>query len=276
MKTLLCCLMNHETTNAILSCAVPLARRHGAHLIGLHTIEALLVYPGIAMHVPDATFAAFNASQSEEADKIEAVFQKYTEGEPFTAEWRCLRTESTSAADRMIESAHAADLVIMPKEDHAIDRGDQVHAQTRVIRESGRPVLIVPPDYDGPAVGRSVVLGWSDTREAARAAHDLVTLAEQDAEVCVLRVDGNRDALHDHDAVDLAAAMARHGLRAKTAHRHGHGADIARVLLDHAREIGADLVATGAYGHSRTYDFVIGAVTHTLLRDAEMPVMFSA
>ncbi|SIS75612.1 Nucleotide-binding universal stress protein, UspA family [Roseivivax lentus] len=276
MKTLLCCLMNHETADAVLNCAVPLADRHGAHLIGLHTIEALLVYPGIAMHVPDATFAAFNASQNEEAEAIEAVFRRHTEGAAFTAEWRCLRAESTTAADRMIESAHAADLVIMPKEDRAIDRGDQVHAQTRVIRESGRPVLIVPPDFDGPPVGRSIVLGWSDTREAARAAHDMVALSDPGAEVCILRVDGNRDALHDHDAIDLATALARHGLKAETAHRHGHGADIARILMEHAREHGADLVVTGAYGHSRTYDFVIGAVTHGLLREAEMPVMFSA
>ncbi|MHA6324264.1 universal stress protein [Roseivivax sp. CAU 1753] len=275
MKTLLACLMNQETADAVLRCAVPLARAHGAHLIGLHTIEALLVYPGIAMHVPDATFASFKDSQNAEAEAIGAIFRKHTEGEDFVSEWRLLRAESTTASDRMIESAHSADLVIMPKEDRAIMRGDQFDAQTRVIRESGRPVLIVPPDFDGPLVGNSIVLGWSDTREAARAAHDLLAIAQPGCDVCILRVNGDRDQLSDHDANDLAAAFARHGLNAETAHRRRAGADVAEVLLEHAMEKGADVVVTGAFGHSRTYDFIIGAVTHRLLRDADVPVMFS-
>ena len=40
-------------------------------------------------------------------------------------------------------------------------------------------------------------------------------------------------------------------------------------------ERGADLIVTGAFGHSRLYDFVIGAVTLDLMKDAECPVLFS-
>jgi nucleotide-binding universal stress UspA family protein len=35
------------------------------------------------------------------------------------------------------------------------------------------------------------------------------------------------------------------------------------------------MLATGAFGHSRAYDFVIGAATRALLNDAKLPVLFS-
>jgi nucleotide-binding universal stress UspA family protein len=276
LKTVLACLMNRENADAVMSCAVPLARADGAHLVGLHTIEALLVYPGIAMHLPDASFASFNESQREESAAIQAVFRKHTSNEDFPSEWRLVRAESTTAAEHIIESAHAADLVVMPKEIHNVTRGDQLHAQVRVIRESGRPVIIVPQEFSGPAVGDNIVLGWSNTREAARAAHDLIKIAHEGSAISIARVDGGGDELADYDTVDLASMFDRHGLRAKTVQLQRGSDEIASVLLKHAFELGADLVATGAFGHSRAYEFAFGAVTYKLLRHAEIPVLFSA
>ncbi len=276
-KTVLACLMNRETADAVLACAVPLARAHGAHLVGLHTVEALLVYPGIAIHVPDATFGAFNESQREESNAIEAIFRKHTSNEDFPSEWRLVKAEATTAAARIIESAHAADLVIMPQEDPSTLRGDQNHAQERVIRECGRPVVIVPTNYKGPELGRNVVLGWSDTREAARAAHDALLVAQKGGTINILRVNGRApDELADFDAINLASMFDRHGVQAQTVHRERGGQEIAEVLLKYAFEQGADLIVTGAFGHSRIYDFVIGAVTHSLMKDAKLPVLYSA
>ena len=84
-KTILVCLTTPEHAETLLKAAVPLARKHGAHLIGLHTVEALLVYPGIAMHIPEPAFADFNISQKKEADAIKAVFTKHTENEDFVS-----------------------------------------------------------------------------------------------------------------------------------------------------------------------------------------------
>lgn len=276
VKTLLACLLNHETADAVLRCAVPLARTHDAHLVGLHTLEALLVYPGIAIHVPDAAFAVFNDNQKQEAAAIEAIFRRHTDNEDFPSEWRLVRTELSSAAERMVQCAHAADLVVMPKEDNTIERGDQFHAQERVIRESGRPVIIVPPEFEGPLVGQKTVLGWANTREASRAAHDVLTVMRHGSEISIVRVDGAQDELTNSSANEIAAMYDRHGLRAATVHQSKGNQDIAKVLLKTAFEQGADLLATGAFGHSRAYDFVIGAVSHSLLREAEMPVLFSA
>ena len=50
---------------------------------------------------------------------------------------------------------------------------------------------------------------------------------------------------------------------------------IAAALQDTAEELGADMIVTGAFGHSMIYDFVIGAVTSDLLSSMKLPVLFS-
>jgi nucleotide-binding universal stress UspA family protein len=275
-KTILVCLTTPEHAATLLKVAVPLARKHQAHLIGLHTIEALLVYPGIAMHVPEPAFASFNESQKDEAAKIKAVFDKHTEQEDFVSEYRLVRAEAQSATERMIESARAADLVSMAQEDKNSERYDQRNAQTQVIRESGRPVIVVPLGYDGPKIGHNIVLGWSQTREATRAAHDLLRVADPGADLTVLRVgQAPTDEFKDDDAIDLTEMFARHGLKAMLQHRDTMGESVAEVLAQVAFEKGADLIATGAFGHSKAYDFVIGATTYALLEDQTIPVLFS-
>lgn len=275
-KTILVCLTTPEHAATLLKVAVPLARKHGAHLVGLHTIEALLVYPGIAMHIPEPAFASFNQSQKEESEAIKAIFETHTQNEDFVSEFRLIRAEAQSATERMVESARAADVVIMAHADKDHDRYDQRHAQSQVIRESGRPVIVVPLDYDGPEIGSRIVLGWSDTREAARAAHDMLSLAEPGAELTIVRVGAAlTDPMEDADAIDMTEAFARQGLNPTLEYRDPMGHSVAEVLNAVAFEKGADLIVTGAFGHSKAYDFVIGAATHALLRDHKVPVLFS-
>lgn len=275
-KTILVCLTTPENAETLLKVAVPLARKHNAHLVGLHTVEALLVYPGIAMHIPESAFAAFNVSQKEETETIKKIFSQHTRNEDFVSEFRLNRAEAVSATDQMVECARAADLVIMAHDDKETDRYDQRHAQVQVIRESGRPVIVVPLNYDGPEIGANLLLGWSDTREAARAAYDMLGLADAGANLTVLRVGkAPQDALNDSDAIDIVEMFARHGLKTTLEHRVPMGHSIAEVLTKAAFEMGADLIVTGAFGHSMAYDFVLGATTHALLRDQKLPVLFS-
>jgi nucleotide-binding universal stress UspA family protein len=276
LKTILVCLTTTQHAETLLKVAVPLARKHGAHLIGLHTLEALLVYPGIAMHIPDTAFASFNASQKLAAEAIKTTFEKHTAVEDFTSEFRLVRAEAVSASQRMVESARAADIVIMSRPDQDGERYDQRHAQQHVIRDSGRPVIVVPLDYDGPDIGDNIVLGWSDTKEAARAAHDMLNVTLPGAAVTVTRVRRQtQDALKDYSGIDLTEILSRHALKTTLETRDPMSDSIAEVLNKTAFEKGADLIVSGAFGHSKAYDIVRGATSHALLRDAKFPVLFS-
>ena len=47
------------------------------------------------------------------------------------------------------------------------------------------------------------------------------------------------------------------------------------ALLEEAHTLGADFLVTGAYGHSRFGEWVLGGATETALKDAKIPVLLS-
>ena len=74
---------------------------------------------------------------------------------------------------------------------------------------------------------------------------------------------------------DIAAHLARHGLRVEVTVRPSMNFSVAYALLDHARTVGADLLVAGGYGHSRLREAVLGGSTRELLETAHLPVLFS-
>lgn len=276
LRTILVCLTSTASAAELLRSAAVLARRDNAHVIGLYVTESLVVYPGIAMHIPEVTFGKFVASQKAHAKEVKAIFDSFSKSEDFPAEWRQIDSESGFLADSIIANARFVDLVVMAQEDDGEDRPVINNLQERVIKEGGRPVLVIPRGYTAEKLGETVLLGWSDTREATRALHDMMELVSADASVRVLRVGKTpSNTLADHGAIDLAAALSRHGPSVEIVHREKDGETVPDMLAQEAFEMGADMIATGAFGHSRAYDFVIGAATRHLLRDAKLPVMFS-
>ena len=275
-KTILACLTSAEDATPVLNAACALAEQNHAHLIGIHTLETLVVYPGVAMHVPTGVFESYSEGQQAVADQLGQMFEAATEGRSFVSEWRCLKTHSTTASERVIESARAADLVVMAQADPANDRADQTDLQADVIRQAGCPVLVVPHGYEGVSnLGARVVFGWSNTRESARAAHDLVALFP-DAEVTLLSANRKTpDEMHAYPANAMAEFLSRHGLETMVSHRDLAGVSVADVLRQEALRVGATCIVVGGFGHSQIYDFVIGAASRMLLREATIPVLYS-
>ena len=69
--------------------------------------------------------------------------------------------------------------------------------------------------------------------------------------------------------------LARHGLKVDVNRIAGGNIDVADALLSHAADSGADFMVMGGYGHSRLREFVLGGVTHTILRSMTVPVLLS-
>lgn len=272
IKTILACLTSQDSAPSVLMAAGALARRHDAHLIGLHTVEALLVYPSIAMHIPDTVYEAYGASQTEQSAALNAIFEKHTHAEDFVSEWRLLKSESETAADRIVESARCADIVVIASGDTDTESTTHLKLIETVVRDAGRPVVVVPSVFDGVTLGRSILIGWNGTREAARAAHDALDVLQEGDTAHILRVN---DGSHDATSSDLAAAFARHGIETTMVEKSWEKAGVGAVLNKEAFEKGADMIAIGAFGHSRAYDIVIGAATRDLLKNAKLPVLFS-
>lgn len=146
-----------------------------------------------------------------------------------------------------------------------------------LLLESGRPVLVVPPRWSTRLPPRRIVVAWRPTREATRALHDALPLLRGADEVDLMVVDGvTGETRHgEQPGTDIAAHLARHGVTVHVVQRESGGKPISTVLLERARETGADLIVAGGYGHSRLREWAMGGVTRELLFTSPVPVFYS-
>lgn len=276
VKTILTCLTSVSTADPVLSVACNLARQHGAHLVALRIIEAPTVYPLADMPIPVSIYDEFSAMQSEKTAALKTIFEKHTHAEDFVSEWRDIKSEFYTPEDCIIESAGGADIVIMAAVSRDEERSLYVKMLERVIRYCGRPVLLVPANLRNEMVGHSVLVGWNGSKQAVRAAHDVLQLLSAGDKVEIMKIsDTSTNGEPDDSTKDLAAAFDRHGIDTTVVQRTWSKPGVSEVLSKEAFEIGADMIAVGAFGHSRIYDLVVGAATRNLLAHSDLPVMFS-
>lgn len=135
----------------------------------------------------------------------------------------------------------------------------------------GRPVLVLPYIGQYTAPGKTVLIAWNDSREAARAVHDALPMLLAATSVIVLCIDG--DEQQQRSAASLVQHLSHHGITAKL--RHTTAADIGagEALLSALADNSADLLVMGAYGHSRLREMTLGGVTHTILQSMTVPVL---
>lgn len=252
--------------------ACMLARAFDAHLTGVHATQPVTPYPG---EVTEA-IAGFTDWQRSEAMEIGRIFDAAVKAEEVAAEFRAQMGGGIDAEDYLLDGVRAADIVLLARTDRHGWLREGARFQEVVIRQSGRPVLVLPEKRCLTAAATHLVIGVARTREAARAAHDALLLAQPGAKVDLLSVgSGQPEHLSLDFRQDLAASLDRRGFRVNLLDRSGDPGTAGEILLRTAFEQGADLLVTGAFGHSRMFDFVIGAVTSMLLEKAEIPVLLS-
>jgi nucleotide-binding universal stress UspA family protein len=121
------------------------------------------------------------------------------------------------------------------------------------------------------------LVGWNASREASRAVHDALPLLAKAESTCVFLANPKRGlAAHGEEpGADIARHLARHGLKVEVAKTIADDVADSALLLNHASDMGADLLVMGAYGHSRLREFILGGVTRSLLREMTVPVLLS-
>jgi len=143
--------------------------------------------------------------------------------------------------------------------------------------DSGRPILYVPAAFkpDGPGV--SVAIAWNARREAARAVSDALPFLAMARKVTILVVDpAVGDSDHGEEpGSDIATVLARHDLQVTVQDVASAGRPVSEALADTVRELGADLLVMGAYGHSRLRQNILGGTTREMLEQSTVPLLLS-
>jgi nucleotide-binding universal stress UspA family protein len=234
-----------------------LASRFDARLIGFSaavypppmvTAEGGMIFDGEIMQQQRESIERRLAELRKEFERLAGATD---------AEWRGAVGNPTYL---LTDCARAADLVVtgISQGTSSIDAHRAVDPGNLILH-AGRPVLVAADGQDRFVADRALV-AWKDTREARRAVADALPLLQLAGEVKIITVDDAPDDRTWKSLADVAAFLSLHGIKAD--------ADVIAekaTIAGMAKAMNADLLISGAYGHSRLREWVFGGVTRSLL-----------
>jgi nucleotide-binding universal stress UspA family protein len=187
-----------------------------------------------------------------------------------------LAAAGLAAADAAVQARHA-DLSIMPRPGGAAPTDYRNAIFEGVLFGSGRPVLLVPPDWKGERIGSRAVVAWNGKREAARALADAAPLLDAADEIYLVTIDAKpgSEGVGPAPGADIAAHLARRGLKVEVRNLDGLGREEADALIAEARAVEADLIVMGGYGRARLSEWVFGGMTREMAANSPLPVLMS-
>ncbi|MBE9638786.1 universal stress protein [Salipiger mangrovisoli] len=274
IKTICLIVFDQDEAKWSLPQAFQLATSYDAHVTVLHPYNPMIFADGIGAE--PMIYASMQEWEEQDSEKIRAAFEKENRSSGVLAEYRA-QTTLYGAEDFIFAGARGADLVLAGTNGALSRSPDDRNLMERVTRNLGRPVLVLTPEAALAGPVARLTIGWSDTREATRAAHDALSLAADGAEIELVTVvsRAGRVVPGIDSKADFATSLDRLGFRVTVTERSAPLEQRAEMLIAAAQEFGAEMLVTGAFGHSQLYDFVIGAVTRDLLEFAPMPVLLS-
>ena len=252
--------------------ACELARRHDADVTGLYVRPYPIVIPAAPIGGAVPIVEGLSEAYEKASQEGRARFEEGTRRAGVRAGWR---VDDGDAAERIAAHARYADLAIVgqwsPDETPELQPRD---LGALVALSAGRPVLVLP--YAGEQVldMRRVLLCWDGSREAVRAAHDMLTVIPSDARVEIACIDAEDSAGRDPGA-DIARHLASHGFNVD-AHRMSRGdVSVAEALMSASSDLGSDLIVMGAYGQARMWEIAFGGTTRAMLDQCPLPLLLS-
>jgi nucleotide-binding universal stress UspA family protein len=265
-----------------LTTALMVARLWNAHLTALHVrVDSRDVAPlageGLSGALIEEMMTATDKESTDRGSAVRAMFEHFVQEQGVVVARPHLGAGATAdfatatgwEEDLVAQLARLADLTIVPHPESGDDvsSSDALHA---VLFDSGRPVLIAP-QVALPTIGTRICVAWNGTAESAAAVQAALPWMQRAQAVRVLAADEYQR--RGPDAQALSAYLDLHGVHVEIAQFRPLDREVGRGLLMAAREFGADLLAMGAYSHSRLRQLILGGVTRHVLENAKLPVL---
>lgn len=255
-----------------------LADAHGAHVVGaaatgISPVEYSIIEGSMGAPVPPADFDALRASV---AAQLDAFTEQATRLGIASLETRLIDDHTDYG---LLLQSRYADLVVVSRTPD--DPGPDFSALLRRLPEhvalrGARPLLVVPETYAGQPIPGIAVAAWDGSMQAMRALSAALPLLRSAGSVKLVLV--NPDTLSElhgeQPGADMALYLARHGVQVEVVVEYTR-TTVGHALISLARDCGAGLMVSGAYGHSRYREWVLGGVTRELLARAPLPLLIA-
>jgi nucleotide-binding universal stress UspA family protein len=271
--------LNSETPDAQITQAAEAAAQNGTHLtcLLLGQAPALPIYaygvpPYGGMNIPDnwnETVVSAQKAQKGRVDAVEALLAKSNaSGDVYSV--LCATMDVKHHVSRLARVSDEAFFA------------DNLRDTPDVMREAAAGVLYHSPigmRLNGSVAQKTdrVFVAWNSTDAASAALHAALPYLKEANEVVIACFDPVMTTAEDGQdpGVDVAKWLSHHGCTVTVSQIPSGGLEIGRAIQDRARELGADLVVMGAYGHARMIQTVLGGTTRTMMDQTDLPVLLA-
>lgn len=248
-----------------------LSARFGAKVTAMYAVTPwLLRYPVYAEGL-----GAVAAQLSEwDVERLKTTEARITAAIAADKSIQWSKLESDSPFDFAKEAVYA-DLLVLGQRDPDDPAKDDVPSDfaPHAIVHSGRPALVLPPGEGDVNPPKIILVAWNGSRESAAALTAALPFLYGAKEVHVAHC--SSDAADEGGFSKLTYYLRLHGVEPLFHSLPSAGRDSGVALLDQAREVKADLLVMGCYGHSRAREWVLGGTTRTVLANATLPVLMA-
>lgn len=276
-KTILASLNEISQLDCILRAATSIAKKEGAHIVGLYVIpgiELKLASEIETLPIEDDTLQKHYTQQEK---SVRSTFEEAVKEAGVQGEFQVLVAPWPHISRTVVEEARQADLVIVGYSSSESNRALGADFSEEVLSGSGRPTLVMPPTgHSGFPIDR-IMIGWNGSREATRAIFDAIPLLKQADDVLIAAEESDTalgETRMDARKNALIRALIRQGIKARIIGLDGSH-DVGEALLTRAESRRADLLVIGAYGHARLREFLLGGATRSVLKGMKCGVLFS-
>lgn len=269
MKSVLLYIADDAGLEARLQAALDLTRSLGGHL---HCLRANPYNSQIAFDGVTGMSVMYDITEMarEQDRKLRAEIEKRLAGEDVSWDYR---EENIDPARGLSKNSALVDIIVLSSAGGDKENALPLGILGDVLFNATAPVVVQPDnvkkfDACGPAL-----VAWNGSFEAGNALRAAVPLLKMASDVHILTVEEDKD----HDLPQLAASeyLAYHGIKSEI-HAPSAGNDpVDATLVSEAKNVKAEYIVMGAYGHSRAREFLFGGVTRNLLKDCEIPLVVS-
>lgn len=275
-KSILTVVTNPDRAAATIAAAGAVALAHDAHLdilsVGIDRTQAAYAFASAGLVAQQAIFDRAR----EDAAANEAAARKAAEMLPEGVRWAVdgVVAQVGALSELVAVRARFADLVVLPRP-YGEGRGPEDEAVVEAAMFDGRAPVVVLPDplRDVGVRGKRVVVAWNDSGEAMAAVRAALPMLRGADLVSVTVVDP--PSWGPEPGAAVTQMLVRHGVKAEVSVLAKTAPRVSDVLNRHVRDLNADTLVIGAYGHSRLREAILGGATRDLLAEAEVPLFLA-
>jgi nucleotide-binding universal stress UspA family protein len=230
----------------------------------------VMPYGGVT--VPDTWTEAVSEAkqaQTKRINEIEAILAK----SGVSGEVDSILCSTSDVRHAVAQRARVSDLVYLAPD---------IRDTSDLMREASHGVLFQSPvglmlNASPSITPERIFVAWDSSKAASEAIHVALPYLKDAKEVVIGCFDPVtvQDADGADPGTDLAAWLSHHGCKVTLSQYPSGGREIGLCIQDRAREIGAELVVLGAYGHSRMVQAVFGGTTRSMMDQEKLPVLLA-